>query len=324
MIKRRVPVAFGILAALGTPATALAHGASQGPPPTDALGIALAWHLDVPMLLGLAIGAAAYASAVRAVDAAHPGNRWPARRTAAFVAGIAALGLALLSPIDTLSDDLLTVHMLQHLLLTTVAAPLFAASGIGTLALRVASPTQRSRVLLPILHSRVVSALTFPIVGLAAYVVTMWATHFTTLYNLALLDDGVHALEHFLYLAAAALFWWPLVSPDPLRWRIHPGGRIVVLALQMPAMTFLGITIMSARDPLYPAYLGRSDLFGITTLVDQAMAGSLLWVVGGTATLAAGAYLLYLLMRHEEAETRRVDAQLDRQRALSISKKKET
>ena len=324
MIKRFVRVVLGILAVLAMPATALAHGASQGPPPTDALGIALAWHLDIPMLLGLAIAAAAYLSAVRAVDAAHPGNRWPPLWTAAFVAGIAALGLALLSPIDTLSDDLLTVHMLQHLLLTTVAAPLFAASGIGTLALRVAAPTQRSRVLLPILHSRVVSALTFPIVGLAAYVITMWATHFTTLYNLALLDDGVHALEHLLYLAAAALLWWPLVSPDPLRWRIHPGGRIMVLAAQMPSTAFLGITIMGARDPLYPAYLGRSDAFGITALADQAMAGSLLWVLGGTATLTAGAYLLYLLMRHEEAETRRVDAQLDRQRALALSKKKET
>ena len=77
--------------------------------------------------------------------------------------------------------------MLQHLLMTSVAAALFAASGLGTLALRVASPDVRQRYLLPFLHSRLMSALTFPVVGLVIYALTMWATHFTTLYNLALL-----------------------------------------------------------------------------------------------------------------------------------------
>ncbi|MEW5992245.1 MAG: cytochrome c oxidase assembly protein [Chloroflexota bacterium] len=305
-----VPLGLALLA----PAPALAHGGGQGPPPTDALGIALAWHLDIPIILGLLVAAALYVSAIRSVDAAHPANRWSRRRTVAFLVGLVAIGVALLSPIDTLSDDLLSVHMLQHLLMTSVAAPLFAASGLGTIALRVASPDVRGRYLLPFLHSRLMSALTFPVVGLVVYVLTMWATHFTTLYNLALLDDGVHALEHLLYLVAASLFWWPLLSPDPLRWRIHPGAGLILLAASMPAGAFLGVTIMSAPDVLYPAYLGRPDAFGIDALADQAIAGAEYWAVGGMATLAAGAYLLVLLMRHEEAETKRVDALLDRNR----------
>lgn len=317
---RRAIILVPLGLVLVAPAPALAHGGGQGSPPTDPLGIALAWHLDIPIILGLLVVAGLYVSAVRSVDAAHPANWWSRRRTVAFLAGLVAIGVALLSPIDTLSDDLLSVHMLQHLLMTSVAAALFAASGLGTLALRVASPDVRQRYLLPFLHSRLVSALTFPVVGLVIYALTMWATHFTTLYNLALLDDGVHAVEHLLYLFAASLFWWPLLSPDPLRWRIHPGIGLILLLASMPAGAFLGVTIMSAPNVLYPAYLGRPDVFGIDTLSDQAAAGAEYWVVGGLATLAAGAYLLVLLMRHEEAETRRVDARLDRERTVPFRK----
>ncbi len=262
---------------LSLPVVAQAHGGTSGPVPTDPLGIALAWHLDVPMMLGLAVGAALYATAVGAVNEAHSSNRWPRRRSVLFALGLAALGLALLSPIDTLSDDLLSVHMLQHLLLVAVAPPLLAASGIGTLALRAASKTTRDRYLLPFLHSRVVSALTFPVVGWLALPVVMWGSHFTQLYNLALVDDGIHAVEHLLYFVAASLFWWPLLSPDPLRWRLHPGAKMLAVLTQMPAMSFLAIAIISASAPLYPAYLGRSTVFGIDTLAEQRIAGSVLW-----------------------------------------------
>ncbi len=304
--------------ALTAPATVLAHGAGQGPPPTDPLGIALAWHLDLPLILALAVAVAAYLSAARSVDAAHRANPWPARRTFAYVAGVTTVGLALLSPVDTLSDDLLSVHMVQHLLLVAVAAPLFALSGIGTLALRAASPDVRNHYLLPILHSRVASALTFPVVGWLAFAGVMWGSHFTTLYNAALLDDGVHALEHLLFLGAACLFWWPLLSPDPLRWRFHPGAKLVALLAQMPPMSFLAVTIIGATAPLYAAYLGRTDAFGIDALSDQRVAGSLMWLTGDLALLIPGAVLFLALVRHEEAEAKRVDARPDRERrALS-------
>ncbi len=208
--------------------------------------------------------------------------------------------------------------MVQHLLLVSVAAPLFALSGIGTLALRASSADVRDRYLLPFLHSRLVSALTFPVVGGVAFAGVMWGSHFSTLYNAALLDGRVHALEHLLYLAAACLFWWPLLSPDPLRWRIHPGGKLVALLAQMPPMSFLAVTIIGASAPLYAAYLGRTDAFGIDALSDQRIAGSLMWLTGDLAFLIPGAALLLALVRHEEAEAKRVDARLDRERrALS-------
>lgn len=302
---------------LALAAPALAHGGASGPVPTDLLGIALAWHVDLPILLGLVAAGALYATAVTSVNEAHPGNLWPRRRSVYFALGLFALGLALLSPLDTLADDLLSVHMLQHLLLVAVAPPLLAASGIGTLALRAATRATRDRYLLPFLHSRLVSVLTFPLVGWLALPAVMWASHYSQLYNLALLDDGVHAVEHLLYFVAASLFWWPLLSPDPLRWRLHPGAKAFAVLTQMPAMSFLAITIINASAPLYPAYLGRSTAFGLDTLAEQQIAGSVMWLMGDVTLLAAGAAVLFGWFRYEEEETKRVDARLDRARRIA-------
>lgn len=312
-------IASGLAAALvlSMPALVEAHGVGGGPPPTDPLVIAMAWHIDLPVIVGLLVAGFLYYEAVRSVAAAHPGNRWPVRRTAAFMSALVAIGLALLSPVDTLSDDLLTVHMIQHLLLVAIAAPLFAFSGIGTLALRASSSDLRRSYLLPFLHSRAVSGLTFPVVGWVAFAGVLWGAHFSNLYNAALLDDGIHALEHALFVTAACLFWWPLLSPDPLRWRIHPGGKLVALLAQMPPMSFLAVTIISAPVPLYAAYLGRPDAFGIDALADQRIAGSLMWITGDLSLLIPGAFLLAAFARHEEGEAKRVDARLDRARAAA-------
>ena len=312
-----IPIIVTGLAWLALAAPAQAHGGGSGAVPTDPLGIAMAWHLDVPVILGLVVAGALYAAAVGSVNEAHPGNRWPRRRSVLFALGLIAIGLALLSPLDTLSDDLLSVHMLQHLLLVAVAPPLLAASGIGTLALRAASRSTRDRYLLPFLPSRMVSTLTFPVIGWLALPAVMWGSHFSQLYNLALVDDGIHAVEHLLYFTAASLFWWPLLSPDPLRWRLHPAAKAFAVLTQMPAMSFLAITIISSRAPLYPAYLGRSTVFGLDTLAEQQIGGSIMWVTGDIALLAAGAAVLVGWMRHEEAETIRVDARLDRARRIA-------
>lgn len=313
VMRHLLPGVAAVLAAGLLPVTVQAHAPDQ-PLPTDPLGLALAWQFDVPLVAGLGLATLAFLAAVRAVNRAHPSNRWPVRRTAAFILAIGALALALLSAIDALSDDLLTVHMVQHLLLVSVAAPLLAASGIGVLAMRVASADVRKGVLLPLLHSRVVSAVTHPVVGGLAFVVVLWGSHFTELYNLALVDEGVHAFEHFMYLGIAALFWWPLLSPDPLRWRLHPGVKLAALLIQIPPMSFLAVTVISAGRPLYPAYLGRPEQFGLDVLTDQQMAGSLMWVVNDFAFLIPAAFILVQLVRHEERETKRVDAQLDRAR----------
>jgi hypothetical protein len=105
----------------------------------------------------------------------------------AFLGGLAAISFALLSGIDRYDTTLFSVHMAQHILLTLVAAPLLVLSAPITLLLRVATPGVRRRWILPVLHSRVVRALSFPVVAWTVFAAVMWATHFSPL-DLALED----------------------------------------------------------------------------------------------------------------------------------------
>ncbi|MCU0504916.1 MAG: cytochrome c oxidase assembly protein [Chloroflexi bacterium] len=307
-----------VAALLAFPAVArvaVAHGAGDGPPPTDPLSIATAWVLDPLPIIGIAVSTVLYLAAVRTVDRRHPANPWQRSRTAFFLVGMASVAAALLSPLDGLADDLASVHMLQHSVLAFLAAPCLVASGVVTLALRVATPAARDRWLLPLLHSRVVSALTFPLVGWIAMVLAMWGTHFSGVYDLALRDEGVHALEHAVFLGAALLFWTPVFSPDPLRWRLSHPAKILYLLSQMPTMSWLAVSILNAGVVLWPTYLARTPFFGISALADQQLSGAIMWGLGDGAFMVAMGLVIWDWMKSEEVESTRVDARLARERS---------
>ena len=311
--------AFGVaaLAALSLAAApaALAHGTAGQPPPTDPVSILTAWVFDPLPILGIVASTALYLAAVRRVDREHPGNRWPRRRTAAFLIGAVSILLALVSPVDALADDLAWVHMVQHSIIVFLGAPLVVSSGIGTLALRAASLATRDRYLLPFLHSRLTTAITFPLVGWLAMPVVMWGTHYSDIYNAALLDPTTHALEHVAYLVAAILFWTPIFSPDPLRWRLPPPAKILYLLSQMPTMSWLAVSILNASVVLWPAYLGRSIAFGMQPLADQQLSGAIMWGLGDGAFMIAMGLVIWEWMKAEEVESARVDARLDREKS---------
>ena len=283
------------------------------PVPTDLGEILLAWHADPFVLVPIVLAAWGYVELARSVNARHPTNPWPRRRIAFWIGGLGAILLALQSPIDALSEHLLVVHMVQHMLLTTVGPPLLAASGIGTLLLRAAAPRVRTRILLPLMHGPL-AVLVHPAVGWIAFVAVMWGSHMSGLYNLALTDPGIHVLEHVLYLVAATLFWWPVFSPDPLRWRLHPGVRVLYLIGQLPSMSFLAVVLLTAPSVLYAAYIGRAELFGIEPLIDQQAAGALMWVTGDMALIGAALLVAADWMRQSEQQNARVDARLARRR----------
>ena len=302
------PVALLVLARV-----ALAHGAADGPPPTDPLSIATAWVFDPLPIIGMVVSTVLYLSTVRRVDRAHPAHPWPRSRTAYFLVGMASVAAALVSPLDGIADDLASVHMVQHSVLAFLAAPCLVASGVATLALRAASPTARDRWLLPFLHSRFVTALTFPLVGWIAMIAVMWGTHFSGVYDLALRDETVHALEHVAFLGAALLFWTPVFSPDPLRWRLSHPTKIFYLLSQMPTMSWLAVSILNAGVVLWPTYLARTPYFGISALADQQLSGAIMWGLGDGAFMLAIGLVIWDWMKQEEAEAPRMDARLARE-----------
>ena len=301
-----------LLAAAASPA--LGHGFVPSEPPTIG-GLLFGWSFDPQVILPLAILAIAWIAAVRRVDAAHPTNPVPRGRTIAFLSGLLAIAIALQSGIERYDTVLFSVHMVQHILLTLVAAPLIALGAPVTLALRVASPRVRRRWLLPILHSRPLRVVAHPVVAWLVFAGVMWAAHFSPLFDLALENRLVHDIEHALFLGAALLFWWPAVGADPGPWRLSHPTRLMYVFLQMPQNTFLAVIILNAQTVLYPHYETLVRPWGPTALFDQQTAGGIMWLAGDFLFIAAVAAILAGWMRHDERDTARAERQADVERA---------
>jgi cytochrome c oxidase assembly factor CtaG len=193
--------------------------------------------------------------------------------------------LAVVSPVAAYAEVLFSVHMVQHLLLTMVAAPLLLWAEPVRLARRTAGPQARRR-LAATLRSGAVRGVTFPPVTWAVFLLVMWGTHFSGLYQGALETEALHVLEHGMYLAGGLLFWFPVLAAEPSRWRLGPGARLLYLFLAMPANAFLALAIFQADRPLYAAY-ADPPAWAASALADQRAAAALMWVVGGLAMLAA-------------------------------------
>ena len=314
----RVAVATAAVAAvvgvwLGAAPTALAHGDAPADAPTVG-GLLFGWTFSPLPTLGLVAAAVWWAWAVGRVNALHPHNRVPRSRSVAFALGLLAIAVALLSGIERFDTTLFSVHMVQHILLTLVAAPLLALSAPITLVLRLASPSTRRRRILPILHSRVVRAVSFPVVAWLAFAGVMWVAHFSPLFDAALEDSIVHDVEHALFLGAGLLFWWPAVGLDPAPWRMAHPARLLYVFLQMPQNTFLSVVILNASTVLYAHYDTLGLPWGGGALEDQRLAASLMWILGDAVFLVAVMAIVRAWMRADERGAARADERADAER----------
>jgi putative membrane protein len=198
---------------------------------------------------------------------------------AATIAGIAAV----FSPLDRLADASFAWHMLQHLILIYLVALLLVAARpfelYATLAGKRATETF-------VRTTRPLHVVASPPIALAFFIATLWGTHFSPLYALALEYPWVHAGEHLLYLAAGVVFWLPVLAPPPLRPLSYP-ARAFYLVLALPQGALLAMVIESARSPLYARYAAAA---GSAALADQRNAGALMWILGGLVIF--GAFLL--------------------------------
>jgi putative membrane protein len=311
-----VVVATAVFWAL-LPSAVAAHG--YQPAPASALDFVLTWQIELSVVVPVVIAALLYAWAANRIAQRHPANPVPRYRELSWYAGLLAIVVALESPIGAYDTTFFSVHMIQHLALMMVAAPLLAIGAPITLLLRVASGNVRRRYLLPILHSRVMRFISFPVTTWLVFAAVLWATHFSPLFNESLDNETVHIFEHALYMVAALLFWWPVVGADPSPWRLPHPGRVLYLFLGMPQCAFLGLAIYSAPDVLYEHYATVVRSWGPSPLADQAWAGAIMWLGGVMMLFIALAFAVWVWLRAEEAEGRRVDAQLDRELARKLA-----
>jgi putative membrane protein len=263
------------------------------------------WRLDPPVVVGIFGIGLIYVEATRRLK--RIGGGFPFRRQRCFLAGLAVFFFALQGPVDAGAGVLLSVHMVQHLLLTMVAAPLLVLGAPVSLAVRVSSPRTRRTILLPLLNSRIARMVAKPAVAWSAFFVVLWGFHLTSLYEAALQNWGLHVLEHLAYLATAVLFWWPVVGLDPIPSRISHPARILYLFLAMPPMAFLGLAIYSSGHLLYPYYATVSGATIASALADQHLAGALMWEGGMFVVVPALAFVLLDWMRRDEREAERTE-----------------
>ncbi len=309
---RRTILLIVPIALLSLPGAAVAHGGAA--PMPELPGLFREWTLDPLPLIAMIAAAGAYLGATRRVNRSHPANPQPAHRSWLFLGGLAALSVALLSPIEAYEGSLFSVHMIQHMLLELVAAPLLLAGAPITLALRVASSSVR-RWLLAVLQSRVVHVVSFPVIAWVLFAAVNWGWHFSALYDQALENQALHYFQHATFLGAALLFWWPIVRADPSPWRLPHPVRLLYLFLALPQNSFLGVALMSAPTVLYPHYVTNPRGWGLSPIEDQALGGGIMWVVGDLFFLAAMMLVVMSWMRHEDRRTERLDRRLAAERA---------
>jgi putative copper resistance protein D len=281
------------------------------PPSLDASPTWTHWQLDPLTVLPIVAAAVAYGAGVRRL--ARAGRGWPRARTIGFAAGLGALSLALVSPVDAFADVSFSVHMAQHLLLTLVAPPLLALGAPLTLALRSASPEARRRFLVPVLHGRIASFLSRPVVGWALFVLVPFVVHLSPLFDAALRSSVVHALEHGLWLSAALVYWWPIVGSDPTPRPMTYPARLLSLFLVIPAQSFLAVALYAADAPLYPTYAGLPAPWGPDALADQQGAAVMMWLAGNFAMVGALLLAASAWKREDDARQRRLEDREDRQ-----------
>jgi putative membrane protein len=251
------------------------------------------WQLDPTVLVLLTAVAALYLLAT-----ARLRGRWPRRRTASFLAGLACLLVALQSGIDAYDDRLLSVHMVQHTLILLLA-PLLALGGRPiVLGLAALPPARRGRPARVLARTRGLASPGWALAGFAGVVVL---THMPAFYDAAVRHAPIHYVEHAVYLLAGLLMWSPLIDGDPApRHRLSGLGRLVYLIVAMLPMALVGAYLNRHATLVYPAYGPPAHALGVSALDDQGQAGAIMWVVGSSIMVAVGLWAALAAMLAEE------------------------
>ncbi|MEZ5074797.1 MAG: cytochrome c oxidase assembly protein [Solirubrobacterales bacterium] len=241
--------------------------------------------------LSLIVIATAYAiRMIRLGDAGRPVPRW---RQAFFLAGLLALAVAYVSPVDELSDEMLTWHMVQHLLIMDVAALFFVLGLTGPLL----QPLLAMRGLRWLRH------LANPIFALTVWTVLLYVWHIPALYEAATFDsDLVHALQHLCFFFAGVAFWMSLLGPLPKpSWFTGAASAGFVFAVRLIGAVLANV-LMWSSSVIYARYAPGEAAHGISALSDQGLAGVVMMAESTVITLSI---LTWLVLRWAKHDTER-------------------
>ncbi len=249
--------------------------------------LAGAWSGDPVLLPSLATAAVVYGWAV--TRSRRTGR---ARRAGFFYAGLGVLVAALVSPLDALASATFSAHMVQHLLLMMVAAPLLLAGRpVATMTPALSARPRRIVARVSGWLRSPAHRLQQPLLVALAGVLVLWTWHMPSLYEAALRHDAVHALEHVSFLVAALLFWSVVLASGHRRGVPRPVAVLLVFVTGVQS-TALGAILVFASGVLYPQQTAGATAWGLSPLDDQRLAGALMWVPPAILYIAVMAVLL--------------------------------
>jgi cytochrome c oxidase assembly factor CtaG len=255
------------------------------------------WTFSPTIVAGLLAATIAYLWAWR--RARRPGMPHPPGygRLALFLSSMLILVAALISPVDSISDNVMFMHMVQHVLLLDFVPILFILS----LTKGLLRPVTRRLTRIedragPIAH---------PVFAVAMYIGLMGLWHVPRMYDLALEHEWVHYLEHACFLTAGMLYWWHLLSPIRARMGLSGMGAIVYMAVTKFFVGVLGIILVFAPHAIYPWYEHQPRYWALTPHADQSMAGSVMALEQSLVMATALVYIIYRMFADSERRAER-------------------
>jgi putative membrane protein len=266
------------------------------------------WTLDPWIVLPIVLSAWVYRRGTRAVWAASGRGRGVSVSAArCFAGGIVALIVALVSPLDALGGALFSAHMLQHVVLMLVAAPLLTLGRPLVALLWALPPHWRARVggvgrAAPV--RRAWPAISSPLGAWTLHAAALWIWHAPALYEATLHSELVHLAQHFCFFGSALLFWWAAFE---LGRRTHTRQGIGVVYIFTTAVhsSVLGALLTFSLVLWYPAYEPFTTAWGLTALEDQQLGGLIMWVPAGVVYLFAALALVAAWIAAAELQSNR-------------------
>jgi len=285
---------------------------------TSPLSLVTDWDIPWGVTSALAAVCAIYVRGWAALRRTRA-NTLPAWRLIAFLSGIAALFIAVASPLDTFSETLLSMHMAQHFVLMSVAPPLIVLGSPFVPLVRGLPSWITRQIIGPLFRSfafhwvqQRLSGLGFAWLAMnLAYV--CW--HIPRAYEFALSSEGWHNVEHLCFFLTSIQFWWPVIVPWPSRRRFDTWMVIPYLLTADLVNTGLSAFLCFSGRLLYPSYAVVERPFGIDALTDQIAAGAFMWVFGSLVFVVPAMALILRVLT--SGRLVRPGIQLEKTRALA-------
>lgn len=280
--------------------------ATTAPPPLTLLRAFTSWTPNPGVLVAVIAAGGGYLAGLR-----RRGGAWPRARTTAFLAGgLGSILLVTVTFVDVYADTLFWTRALQNIVLLMVA-PMFLAMGAPVTLLRDLLPPGPRARLGAIRRSRIAYLATFPVVVTVVLIAPLFVVYLTPLYEQSLRNGVAAALVGLGLLGCGFVYFWTRLRIDPTPRTDAYLVTVGITLLEVVSDGALGLTLWLGPLIAPDYYVELARTWGPSLRVDQVIGAGVLWIGGDLAGLPFLGAIMLRMLREDEREAARVDAELD-------------